>query len=60
MTAKDGMDVTSTSQILIDGAETIHEEDKIVLPDSTVPYIIAIKIIPNPRNGNAYAKIIYT
>jgi hypothetical protein len=60
-TSKDGSDVMSSTQILIDGAETIGDNDKIVLPDgSTAPYIIGIQSVPNPRTGTAYYKIIFT
>jgi hypothetical protein len=60
-TSKDGSDVMSSTQILIDGAETIGDNDKIVLPDGTTyPYIIGIKSVPNPRTGSAYFKMIYS
>ena len=60
-TNKEGSDVTSTTQILIDGAETIGDNDKIILPDGTTPpYIIGIKSVPNPRTGLPYFKMIFT
>lgn len=51
--------VMSTTQIYVDGATSIGANDKIVLPDGTIPKIMAIYKTPD-ETGAAYYKCIYT
>ena len=56
---KEGNEVLSSTQIIVNGSESITAEDKIVLPDTRTPYIIMIKEITG-FDGNTFAKVIYT
>ena len=54
-----GEDVQSSTQIIIDGNETINHDDKIVLPDGRSPYIITVETVVD-FTGQPYYKMIYT
>jgi hypothetical protein len=61
MTVRDtlGVEVQSSTQIIIDGNETFNAGDKIVLPDGRSPYIITVETIVD-FTGQPYYKMIYT
>ena len=56
---RDGNEVISTTQIMIDGSVVVTPLDKIALEDGTQPFIIGILDVPGP-NGMSYYKIIYS
>ena len=55
---KDGREVISEGQIIIDGDETVTPLDKIKLPDNTYPIILGVEDTPDV-NGNTYYQVIY-
>lgn len=54
-----GSEVMSSTQIYIDGDETIDAKDKIVLPDGSVPKIINISELVD-FTGTIHHKVIFT
>jgi hypothetical protein len=56
---KDGNDIVSSTQIIVDGDTTIDSLDKIILPDGIDVYIIKVETITD-FSGTAHYKMIYT
>jgi hypothetical protein len=56
---KNGNDVISNAQIIVDGDTVIDSLDKIALPDGSTPYIIKIDSITD-FTGTIHYKMIYT
>lgn len=54
-----GEEVLSTTQITIDGAASTVANDKIILPDSASPIILAIQYGLS-ASGTTHTKVIYT
>lgn len=54
-----GENVVSTTQTYVDGATAVTTSSKIVLPDGTVPLILAVSTFPD-EYGAIHHKIIYT
>ena len=54
-----GREAVSSCQIYVDGTSTITKNDKITLPDSTIPQILAIYSTPDELGVNYY-RCIYT
>jgi len=49
----------STVQVYLDGSVTVTVKDKITLPDSTIPLILAVETFPGLQ-GVAETRVVYT
>jgi hypothetical protein len=56
---KDGNDVISNAQIIVDGNTTIDTLDKLLMPDGATPYVIKVESITD-FTGTIHYKMIYT
>jgi len=54
---KGGVDKVSNTQVYLPGTVTISIEDKITMPDATVPLILAVQSFPNFDGSNVLTQV---